>query len=245
MDEVDRRAGQLGDGHRALGGDHFRDHGPTLREGAPPGLASLDQPSGGEPNRRGVFAVQQAQHAAGAGPRDRLDVAIQVLVEPGLRQEHLDAGTPVVRQPRDVLEGPLIGNPEHRMEKDVGDRLRPRRGGIPLERLARRFARRAEGHVADRGDAARQRRRGARRKVVDPGGPGRLARRTGQVDVRVHPAGQDQLAASIDVDGGLHLAAELDDPLAEDADVHRVTLRQGAAAKRQVQPWHALPAEYR
>jgi hypothetical protein len=41
------------------------------------------------------------------------------------------------------------------------------------------------------------------------------------VDVHVHAAGEDRLAARVDLGGGLDLAADLRDPAVADGDVRR------------------------
>jgi hypothetical protein len=119
--------------------------------------------------------VEHADESARGGAPNRLQVTIHVLVEAGVAQKDLDAAATVLQQVGDVVQSPLIRLNQHRMKK-----LRLRwpalgNGCLVAEGLQWRFAGRAERHVANGGDSARQRRRQSGLKVVhhpvgaDPG----------------------------------------------------------------------------
>ncbi len=119
-----------------------------------------------------------------------------------------------------------LGCDDHGVEEHVGDRLLGDQRGLAAHAVRDALPRQHEGHVADAGHAARQRRARAGHVVVDPVGLAGVEALDVQVHVRVDAAGQHQASAGVDVArparGGAaawHAVVDADDLAAGDADV--------------------------
>ena len=121
---------------------------------------------------------------------------------------------------RDFGQDLRRGGQDHGVEEDVGDGLFGDHRRIAAHPLGHRVPGQDVGHVAERGDAAGERRLRAAREIVHPA---RLAGRQifvdVEVDVRIDPARQDEAAARLDLPGGRHRAADLDDASMPDPHV--------------------------
>ena len=126
---------------------------------------------------------------------------------------------PSAGKSRDLVEALGGGIGQDRVEDDVDDGVALGEGGVAGEGGAQGLAGVGEDHVADGGDAAGGGGAGAAVEVV---APGRLAGDQlgrGEVDVEVDAAGEEVLAAGVELAGAAHGAADLGDLLAPDADV--------------------------
>ena len=132
------------------------------------------------------------------------------------------------------------------MQEEVRDGLLPRDGGLALQPGERRLAGGEEGHVAERRDPPGERGARAAGEVVHPLlFLRRASGRRREMDVRVDPAGQEQPARRVDLACGAHLAADLRDHAARDADIgrrHFTRIDDPPTADNQVQLRHrSLP----
>ena len=111
-----------------------------------------------------------------------------------------------------------VGVQDDGVEEDVGDRLPRDQRRLVAHAVGDRLPGNDVRHVPDGGDAARQRRLGAARVVVDPLGIV-VEPLDVQVDVRVDAARQHEALARVDLAGAGHGAADLGDAPARHADV--------------------------
>ncbi len=189
--------------------------------------------------------MQHGDHALLAGAPDRLDIGPHLGIEAGERQEDLDAVAAGRAQRGNLVQHPRRRLTQDRMQEVVGDGLSPRDVSFPFQPVQGQLAGSKEAHIAQRGDAAGQRSGGAAGEIVDPVRLAGLAGRDGQVHVRIHAAGQHELARGVDLLRCPHLTADLGDPAAGDADIglhQRACLYDLSATYHKVQSGHVPPS---
>ncbi len=195
VDDVDLGVHQLRVVDHPTGGFHLGERGPAVRVVARVGAAGRDQVGLRQIEHVAVLAVHVEQRA---GRARRPHHAQQGLIGQAelADREHLDAREPRAHQPGQLLQDRVGGLGEDHVEAivHVGATLGL---GLPgVDRAREGVALRLPGVVADRGDAAACRRRGAGLEVVRGAGAAQVEV---QMGVHVHPAGDDHEAARVDL----------------------------------------------